>query len=51
MLIVSKNVLEQDYLPSKMNSVGVSGKASEQTMQHKDSVHDLVWPKAFSVTN
>jgi len=33
----------KDYLPSKMNSVGVTGKASEQTMEHKkDSVHDLV---------
>ena len=33
----------QDYLPSKMNSVGVAGKSSEQRMENKkDSVHDLV---------
>ena len=32
----------QDYLPSKMNSVGVIGKSTEQTMKPKDSVHDLV---------
>ena len=32
-----------------MNSVGVTGKASEQTMEHKkDSVHDLVRPKTFA---
>ena len=51
MLILSKNVLEQEYLPSKMNSVGVTGKASEQTMEHKDSVHDLVRQHTFAVAD
>ena len=32
-----------------MNSVGVTGKASEQSMEHKkDSVHDLVRLKTFA---
>ena len=37
-----KRLYFQDYLPSKMNSVGVIGKSTEQTMKPKDSVHDLV---------
>ena len=51
MLILTKNVLEQDYLPSKMNSVGVTGKSSQQTMEHKDSVHDLVRQHTFAVAD